>query len=388
MRIKWFLYVFLAILLILLLFLGINLHVDYSSKPNLPDVLVGVDVAYDGVADIKNIVDEVKSYTNFFVVGSTGITYNITKLNEVCQYIYDSGLHFGIFAHPTNQFNQSQWVSDARQRWGSSFFGLYAFDEFGGSQIDRFQVNNETYMLVPEANNYTDATDKYVENLNRVLSYFRVGWNVGDFPLFTSDYALYEFDYRAGFDVVLAEFAWNHSRPLNVALCRGAATVRNRDWGVMMTWTYDNAPYIESGPELYNDMILAYQNGAKYILVFNYPKNNATCGILQAEHLEALKQFWQYIKNNRRTSDTISKRVAYVLPKDYGYGFRGPNDRIWGLWEADNRSSNIWNDLSTLVEQYKPRMDIIYEDDLQLNISMYSKFIFWNGTTITKSATT
>ena len=172
MRIKWFLYVFLAILLILLLFLGINSHVDYSSKPNLPDVLVGVDVAYDGVADVKNIVDEVKSYTNFFVVGSTGITYNITKLNDVCQYIYDSGLHFGIFAHPTTRFNQSQWVSDARQRWGSTFFGLYAFDEFGGSQIDRYQVNNETYMLVPEANNYTDAADKYVENLNRDFELF------------------------------------------------------------------------------------------------------------------------------------------------------------------------------------------------------------------------
>ena len=135
-------------------------------------------------------------------------------------------------------------------------------------------------------------------------------------------------------------------------------------------------------------MVTAYQNGAKYILVFNYPKNNATYGILQEEHFEALKQFWQYVKNNPRTSDSINDRVAYVLPKDYGYGFRGPNDTIWGLWEADNLSSKIWNDVSTLVEQYKPRMDIIYEDDLQFNMSKYSKLIFWNGTTITNSATT
>src|SRR3972149_7809962 len=103
MKIKWFLYVFLASLLILLLFLGIYAQVKYSSKPNLPDVLVGVDVAYAGVEDVKSLVDEVKSYTNFFVIGSTGITFNVTKLNEVCQYVYDSGLYFTIYTHPINQ---------------------------------------------------------------------------------------------------------------------------------------------------------------------------------------------------------------------------------------------------------------------------------------------
>src|SRR3990170_2547576 len=385
MKSKWFLYIFLFTLLILLLFAGIDYYLKTYSNTAQADVFVGVDVAYDGIEDIKSLVDEVKSYTNFFVIGSTGITYNITRLNEVCQYVYDNGLYFTTYTHPINQtqFNQSQWVSDARHKWGSRFLGLYAFDEPGGHQIDRFQLNNETYMLVPEANNYTDAADKYVENLNRVLSYFRVDWNVGDFPLFTSDYALYEFDYRAGYDVVLAEFAWNHSRPLNVALCRGAATSHNKDWGVMMTWTYDNAPYIESGPELYNDMILAYQNGAKYILVFNYPKNNATYGILQEEHLGALKQFWEYMKNNPRTNDTISDRVAYVLPKDYGYGFRGANDKIWGFWEADNLTDKIWNDVTALSkqEQYKIKMDIIYEDNLQPSMPKYSKLIFWNGTT-------
>jgi hypothetical protein len=40
------------------------------------------------------------------------------------------------------------------------------------------------------------------------------------------------------------------------------------------------------------------------------------------------------------------------------------------------------------VEQYKPRMDIFYEDDLQFSTFKYSKLIFWNGTTITNSATT
>jgi len=81
MKIKWFLSVFLAFLLILLLFIGIHSQVENSSKRNLSDVLVGVDAVYDSVEDIERLVDEVKSYTNFFVIGSTGITYNITKLN-------------------------------------------------------------------------------------------------------------------------------------------------------------------------------------------------------------------------------------------------------------------------------------------------------------------
>ena len=28
-----------------------------------------------------------------------------------------------------------------------------------------------------------------------------------------------------------------------------------------------------------------------------------------------------------RTIDSINERVAYALPKDYGYGFRGSNDK-------------------------------------------------------------
>jgi hypothetical protein len=379
---KYFLYIFVALLLVLLLFFAAETYLKNCSKPAQIDVFVGVDAAYDDIKGIESLVDEVKSYTNFFVIGSTGITYNVTNLNEVCQYINDSGLCFTAFTHTTALFNQSQWITGARQKWGSRFFGLYAYDEPGGHQIDRSKIGNISFMLVEKANNYSDAANKYVENLAGNLTEFRFS----DFPLLTSDYALYEFDYRAGYDVVLTEFGWNFSRPLHVALCRGAATVHNADWGVMITWTYTQPPYIESGAELYNDLVIAYQNGAKYIVIFN-TNMNYTQGILGEEHLEALKQFWQYVKDNPRTTEAIEDKVAYVLPKDYGYGFRGPDNKIWGLWGPDDRSPKIWNDVSTLVEQYKPRMDIIYEDDLQSSTFKYSKFIFWNGTTITNSPT-
>ncbi len=73
----------------------------------------------------------------------------------------------------------------------------------------------------------------------------------------TSDYALYWFDYKAGYDLVLSEFGWNHSRMLNVALSRSAAKMHNNDWGAIITWTYREPPYLESADELYYDMILA-----------------------------------------------------------------------------------------------------------------------------------
>ena len=381
--IRYSLSIFFVAILILVLFFGLRMIHFSESSPT--DVFVGVDVAYDDIPKIKETIDEVKSYTNFFVVGSTGITYYLDKLTEVCQYLYDSGLHFATYTHLNISIPQAEWVSNARQKWGDQFVGLYAYDEPGGSQMDKSTWNG-TQILVPEADNYTDAANKYVENMKLVLNYFLDNWNIGDFPLITSDYVLYEFDYRAGYDAILAELAWNHSRPINVALCRGAATVRNKNWGAMITYTYDNPPYLASGTQIYNDMVTAYQNGAKYIVVFDYAKDpvtNATHGILQQQHLDALKQFWQYIKDNPRTNDTIENRVAYILPKDYGYGFRGPDDKIWGLWEADELASKIWDDINTLVEQYNYRLDIIYEDTLQFNTFKYSKLIFWNGTTIT-----
>ena len=369
-------FVFFAVLLVLLLFLGFYSLVKNPSSLHPLDVFVGVDVAYDDVEGIKSLVDEISSYTNLLVIGSTGITYNVTKVDETCQYVYDKGLSFIIY---TEMPPRTQWLEDAKRRWGDQFLGLYAFDEPGGRQLDLYE-----YRPVWEADNHTDAANQFVSMTNMTLDW--VTWNYTsslNFPLFTSDYALYWFDYKAGYDVVLAQFGWNYSRELNVALCRGAATVQNKSWGAIITWTYCDTPYIESGEELYNDMILAYKNGAEYILIFD-TNENYTRGILKEEHLDALKQFWQYAHDNPRTSNTINDRVAYVLPKDYAYGFRGPNDKIWGLWEADAFSYELCTNLYSLMEQEGTKLDIIYEDGMEPNVTkVYNKFVFWNGTVTT-----
>ncbi len=155
----------------------------------------------------------------------------------------------------------------------------------------------------------------------------------------------------------------------------------NRDWGVIVTWTYSEPPYLGSGVELFDDLVLAYENGAKYVIIFD-SNEDYTSSTLLDEHFDAMERFWQYTKDNPRPADLLDGRVAFVLPKDWAYGFRGPDDKIWGLWEGDELVSGISEDLGVLLDEYGSKLDIIYDDGLVLD-NTYKEYVFWNGTTIT-----
>jgi hypothetical protein len=375
------LYVVVGLLFALVLVAGLLVYAGSQTEPKAPDIFFGVDAAYDNMTALKQRIDQVKSFTNFFIVGSYGVTFNETRVNDLCQYLSDSGLSFAVFAHTNRDsdmpINQSEWSIFAGQKWGSRFVGLYCYDEPGGHQVDRDPV----FSVVWSADNYSDAANKFVTKLrgDALLDFLPLNTT-----LMTSDYALYDFDYKGGYDLVLAELAWNHSRPINIALARGAATAQGKDWGVMLTYTYTEKPYLASGQQIYDDLVLAYENGAKYLLVFDYAKDpvtNATYGILQPEHLDAMKRFWDFAKQNPRPTET-SQRLAYVLPANYAYGFRGPSDSIWGLWGPDQLSDKVWNDANAFTGQFGNSLDIIYEDALHAHAYNYSRLIFWNGTTI------
>ncbi len=363
---------FLVTVLLISLFVSYGFLFDEDSSRAFEGVFVGVDVAYDDMEANKELIDEVCAYTNLFVIGTTGITNNKTTLNEICQYVYDKDLSFIVY---TDERLQYLWVERAINRWGDRFIGLYFWDENGGKQLDLSMI-----LPVMQADNHTDATNKFVNALKNSFVYMNYS-GFEDRPLFTSDYVLYWFDYMTGYDVVLTQLGWNYSRQLNIALCRGAATIQDKDWGAMITWTYDQSPYIESGPELYKDLVLAYENGAKYIVVFDTNKDY-TKGILKEEHFKALKDFKQYTIENPRETDQDKDKVAFVLPKDYGYGFRGPDDKIWGLWEADSLTAQIITKLGALLDEYDKKLDIIYDDQLEMDAT-YPKYIFWNDTIIT-----
>jgi hypothetical protein len=379
----------LAIIVVVLVSLTVSslfvFHDGFSNGTSAaPKSYVGVEIGASNVTAVENEINQVSAYTNLIVIGGTGITSNQTALQQVCQYAYDRNMYFIIYA--TSAYSTgSYWLKtayNAKVAWGNNFLGLYAGDEAGGKQLDtpKTSGSNPLNFVNPEEtpNNYSDAEAQFVNLQSSLLNGVSGGANV---PLYTSDYALYWFDYKAGYDTVFTEFGWNNSRQMDIALCRGAASVQGKDWGAMITWTYEQAPYLESGAQLLSDMKLAYDNGAKYIIVFDDDGKGG--GILGADQLNAMQQFWQYTRANHPAANLPSERVAYVLPDAYGYGFRSPTDNIWGVWQADNFTAQLWTNLNSVMQQYGNKLDVIYDDASFPNYtSMYSKLIFWNGTTV------
>ena len=369
----------LGIILIVVLFVSVVATVEWwlGSVHSNSEFFVGVEFAYsDNVGDLKSLVDKVKNYTNLFVIGSIEISFNQTALNEACDYVVDSGLHLIVFFTDSDNemytYDIFDWMVEAKQKYGDKFLGVYRYDEPGGNQLDQGPS-----MLIENETNYTTMAANYTNALNLLVNYYM------DYidKVFTADYGLYWFDYKAGYTAVFVEFGWNHSRPLHIGLCRGAAKAYNKDWGAIVTWEYTDARYIESGEELYEDMTLAYKNGAKYVVVFNYPKIGRY-GILSEEHFDALKDFWNYVQINPQERGVIQGEVAYVLPQDYGFGFRNPEDKIWGLWNADDLSQKVWGDTNMLIDEYYSSFDIVYSDPIVIDAvkSRYNKLLFWNET--------
>ncbi|MGA3059387.1 MAG: hypothetical protein ABSD92_03355 [Candidatus Bathyarchaeia archaeon] len=380
--------VLLVLLLVLPLFLNCSLTTETAAAQSSPSLYFGVDVGFGGIAATEQLIDNISSYTNFFVIGCTN-NYNETALNIISEYVYNKGLTFIVYSD-FSRYPSQQWLADAKKNFGNSFLGIYYFDEPGGKQIDQTD-----YPIIPALNvnlnktTYSDVSNWYVGNLSYWLrGQYSITKNFADpteYQLFTSDYGLYWYDYEAGYNTVFAEFTMNYSQQFNVALCRGAATVQSKDWGVMITWKYTQSPYMENGSELLSDMELAYENGAKYIIVFdsnaNYTQNVLTQNIVngQGGQLAAMYQFWQYVKANPRTITTASERTAYVLPAAYGYGFRGPLDRIWGLWLSDNDTTDIGMSITSLIQMLGNNLDIVYPDGSRSVESVgYNNVINWN----------
>jgi hypothetical protein len=367
-------FVIIACILLLSLLLYSFFNIKYENE--FSEFYFGVDVAYDDLDKIKNLVDQVAGYTNMIIIGSTGIAYNQSNLNQTILYLENQHLSYAVFAAAAARLVS---INESVPSYNDNFLGVYYDDENGGRQLDL-----DYRRSVFSADNYSDAASQFINSVSfRLNAEFYPNTSYpfivpSSFRLFTSDYALYWFDYKAGYDVVLAQLGWNYSRQLNIALCRGAATVMDKDWGVIITWTYTKPPYLESGEELFDDLVLAYENGAKYILVFD-SNEDYTRSILGEEHLDALKRFWQYKKDHPRAADLLKGRVAFVLPKDYGYGFRGPNDKVWGLWETDELALTISTNLGALLREYGSKLDVIYDDGLELDHT-YEQYFFWNGT--------
>ena len=127
-------------------------------------------------------------------------------------------------------------------------------------------------------------------------------------------------------------------------------------------------------------MLVAYQAGGKYVIVFNYPYDQMF-GILEEEHFASMETFWNIIHSPKQNFlKKIDGEVSFVLPKDYGWGMRHLNDQIWGVWPPDDLSPVIWNNMNELIKRYGLNLDIIYNDARFNFEEKYSEIYFWNDT--------
>ena len=96
----------LIILLISSFFISRTLTAKAETAQTSPDLYVGVDAAFGSIAQTEQLIDNVSSYTNFFVIGcaqrigfSNGFgIYNETRLTIISQYVYNKGLNFIVYS--------------------------------------------------------------------------------------------------------------------------------------------------------------------------------------------------------------------------------------------------------------------------------------------------
>jgi hypothetical protein len=260
--------------------------------------------------------------------------------------------------------------------WKQTEDALFTIEN-GSSLIAQVEPYSSVLAKSP-IKNFDEAAQRFVSNNRASLEWL----NNQSVTVFTSDYALYWWDYQSGYDVVLAEFGWNNTIDQEIALTRGAATLQNKSWGAIITWTYTQPPYSTNGTEMYSQMRTAYEAGAEYVIVFNYPTMDGNqYGILQDEHFQALERFWsEVVQNAKVDNEEFKAEAALVLPRNYGWGMRNPNDIIWGIWNTNSTSEQIWSQLQNKLLEYGSRLDIVYDDPSYPVAGRYSNIYYWNQT--------
>jgi hypothetical protein len=431
--------------ILLIFILAISISATYSSYSSVntskadPGAYIGVAFGGNTAQEAKLLIDRVKSYTNLFILdsGRNPISENQTTVEEICDYAVSKGLsviiNMGIkdVTNPSgwNWFWQAQSLDTIRQRWiqrwGDKFLGVYYNDEVGGLQLDANWRNWYTLFAsrlnqigVPIANDLYDIYLKMkaaVDNGTLPTNYdIEANFFVNDvmgmdpgvqnltatkIPMFISDYGLYWWDYLGGYSTVFAEIGGNRTSVAEqIAEVKGAARMQNKDWGTIITWKYNLPPYLEGGDQIYDEMLTSYEAGAKYITIFDYPYNQTiyggltnneflalkgfynNYGVLTDSMFSAMQRFWNDVTTKKFT-DLSAPEAAFVLPHNFGWGIRNPNDTIWGFWLSDNRTQSIAIDISQLLIKYGPILDIVFDDSrYPVSNVPYQHVYYWNQT--------
>jgi hypothetical protein len=394
---------------------------EAETKPD-PKVNVGIAFCGNTTEEAKLLIDRTKDYTNLFILDSGGglISKNRTQIEEICDYAVAQNLKVIInlgTIYTDSWFWKTRPISNItevwQQRWGDKLLGIYYNDEPAGIQLDGYWndwfnwynaslkfIDHPTAKLLDEIFakreaqringtipvNYDTETQLFVQGVLREDPGLMFLKNT-TVNIFTADYCLYWFDYLGGYDTMFAELGWNSSVTQQISLVKGAARLQNKTWGTIVTWKYDHQPYLDSGQEIYDQMLQSYKAGAQYIIIFNYPILSQY-GVMKTEHFNALKTFWNDI-TTQRYEDQSKPEAVLVLPKNYGWGLRyqsdnicgHQSDNIWGFYKPDEKAPLVANAMNKLLAQYGASLDIVYDDPAYpVTGAGYQNIYYWNQT--------
>jgi hypothetical protein len=259
----------------------------------------------------------------------------------------------------------------------------YITNFYTSENITKYTNQILTYQEISKQNplqTVDDAAEMYVTSNQKLLEAInKEQLQKEKILVFTADYCLYWWDYKGGYDVILAELGWNHTMSQDIGLVRGAANMQGKSWGTIITWKYDKPPYLADGNETYEQLKTSYEAGAEYVIIFNYSEDQENHNTLQEEHFQALERFWNDIVQNPKIKHgSIKAEAVLVLPQNYGWGMRHPQDSIWGIWSADETSQQIWNQLQNKIDKHGLKIDIIYEDPNYPITDKYNNIYYWN----------
>jgi 2',3'-cyclic-nucleotide 2'-phosphodiesterase (5'-nucleotidase family) len=128
-----------SVAVILIIVIGAaTVFISYTASNKKP-FYVGVTFGGSTAEEAKVLIEKVKDYTNLFVVQSNSLQWNITELEEACDYAVDSGLdiivYFGYHSPEPNP-STNEFINTAPERYGSHFLGVYYGDEPAGKMLD------------------------------------------------------------------------------------------------------------------------------------------------------------------------------------------------------------------------------------------------------------
>ena len=163
----------LIIIVTTLLLIGLaTTHMFLDKKTS--QFYVGVTYGGNSVQEAKELIDQVKGYTNLFILAS-GTIQNATAVEEIGDYAVASGLKFAVYnSENVNYANSTgtginKWANAAKERWKDHFIGVYYRDEPGGEMLDGKTITLEE--TTTKQNGEIIITQKVSKSERTIITY-------------------------------------------------------------------------------------------------------------------------------------------------------------------------------------------------------------------------